>query len=445
MSGPPHKELKPRIADHPFFQGLSAELIDLLARNATEQSYDTGDLLIREGDPANEFLLITNGKVALEIVAADRPGSHPDDRSRRGPRLVVDHLPLPVAARRPRAQADPGPRARGADAPRGPRGPPLGRLPVPPQAPTGDRAETGEHAHAASRYPWRLSATASPHRPASRAAARSAGPVHGPQPDPRDPGHHDARAGPRRGAARSRRSNPGQFNMLYAFGLGEVAISISGNTTGRRQAHPHGPGGGGRSPTRISNMKPGETVGVRGPYGFGWPVDKAEKQDVVVVAGGLGLAPLRPALYQLFEHRDHFERDRDHLRGTLPEGARLLRRDPAWRALKDVRFQVTVDAADRDWYGDVGLVTARIPDSRFEAARTTAFVCGPEIMMRLTAKALAERGIPEDQIWVSMERNMKCADRAVRPLPVRTVVRLPGRSRLPIQGHQASAWRSREI
>jgi CRP-like cAMP-binding protein len=73
MSGPPHKELKSRLADHPFFQGMSGELVDLLARNATEQSFTTGDLLIREGEPANEFLLITNGKVALEVVAPDRP------------------------------------------------------------------------------------------------------------------------------------------------------------------------------------------------------------------------------------------------------------------------------------------------------------------------------------------------------------------------------------
>jgi NAD(P)H-flavin reductase len=201
---------------------------------------------------------------------------------------------------------------------------------------------------------------------------------------------------------------PGQFNMLYAFGLGEVAISISGNTTGTDKLV-HTVRAVGKISTRISNMKPGETVGVRGPYGFGWPVEKAEKQDVIVVAGGLGLAPLRPALYQLFEHRDRFERVEVIYGARSPRELVYYDEIQSWRALKDVRFQVTVDAAGRDWYGDVGLVTARIPDSRFEAARTTAFVCGPEIMMRLTAKALAERGIPEDQIWVSMERNMKCA------------------------------------
>jgi NAD(P)H-flavin reductase len=201
---------------------------------------------------------------------------------------------------------------------------------------------------------------------------------------------------------------PGQFNMLYAFGLGEVAISISGDTQ-ESDTLIHTVRCVGKISTRISNMKPGEVVGVRGPYGFGWPVEKAEKMDVVVVAGGLGLAPLRPAIYQLFQQRSKFDRVEVIYGARSPRELVYYDEIQRWRNLKDVRFQVTVDAAGRDWYGDVGLVTARIPDSRFEPARTTAFVCGPEIMMRLTAKALAERGIPEEQIWVSMERNMKCA------------------------------------
>jgi len=201
---------------------------------------------------------------------------------------------------------------------------------------------------------------------------------------------------------------PGQFNMLYAFGLGEVAISISGDTVGSEKLV-HTVRCVGKISTRLSNMKPGETVGVRGPYGVGWPVETAAGRDVVVVAGGLGLAPLRPALYELFRHRAKYDRLEIIYGSRSPRELLYYDEIQSWRALKDVRFQVTVDAAGRDWYGDVGLVTARIPDSRFEPARTTAFVCGPEIMMRLTAQALAERGIPEDQIWVSMERNMKCA------------------------------------
>jgi len=200
----------------------------------------------------------------------------------------------------------------------------------------------------------------------------------------------------------------GQFNMVYVFGVGESAISISGDTT-----HPeelvHTVRAVGKVTSALAAMTPGSVVGIRGPYGKGWPLESARGRDVVVVAGGLGLPPLRPTVYELFRHREMFGRVEIVYGARTPKDLVFGEEVRTWLPRNDLRIQVTVDAAGRDWYGDVGVVTTRLPAARFDAANTTAFVCGPEIMMKLTAQALAERGVPTDAIWISMERNMKCA------------------------------------
>jgi NAD(P)H-flavin reductase len=201
---------------------------------------------------------------------------------------------------------------------------------------------------------------------------------------------------------------PGQFNMVYRFGVGEAAISISGDPT-RSGELVHTVRAAGKITAALTRSAPGETLGIRGPYGAGWPVERAEHRDVVIVAGGLGLPPLRPALYEMLAQRGRFDRIEVIYGAKSPKDLVFYPELQTWRARTDLRFQVTVDAAGRDWYGDVGLVTARIPDARFEPARTTAFLCGPEIMMRLTAQALERLGVPDTEIFLSMERNMKCA------------------------------------
>jgi NAD(P)H-flavin reductase len=201
---------------------------------------------------------------------------------------------------------------------------------------------------------------------------------------------------------------PGQFNMLYSFGVGEAAISLSGDpadtTTLVHTVRTAGP-----ITTAIAAARPGQTVGVRGPYGHGWPVDDAVARDVVIIAGGLGLPPLRPLLYQLLSQRDRYGRIEVIYGARSPKDLVYYDQIQQWRRRSDLRFQVTVDAAGRDWYGDVGLVTARIPDARFDAARSIAFLCGPEIMMKNAARDLESRGVPRTSLWLSMERNMKCA------------------------------------
>jgi NAD(P)H-flavin reductase len=201
---------------------------------------------------------------------------------------------------------------------------------------------------------------------------------------------------------------PGQFNMLYMFGVGEVPISISGDPT-RPETLVHTIRAVGPVTAAMSRQKRGQAFGVRGPYGTAWPVQAARGKDVVIAAGGIGLAPLRPALYHLLAHRD------DYGRVILLYGARtprdlLFRNDlEQWRGRLDVEVEVTVDTAQEDWRGDVGLVTSLLPRARFDPTHAVAMICGPEIMMRFTVLGLAGMGLPQANIYVSMERNMKCA------------------------------------
>ncbi len=200
---------------------------------------------------------------------------------------------------------------------------------------------------------------------------------------------------------------PGQFNMLYAFGLGEVPISISGDPT-RPESLTHTVRSLGNITRAICQASPGAQLGVRGPFGVPWPVTEMAGQDVLIVAGGLGLAPLRPAIYHFLSHRP------DYGKFELIYGARtpadLLYRQELerWRGRFDVRVHVSVDTAAADWLGSVGVVTTVIPRARFDLANTTALVCGPQLMMRYTVMELLSRGLGPGQIFISMERHMKC-------------------------------------
>lgn len=201
---------------------------------------------------------------------------------------------------------------------------------------------------------------------------------------------------------------PGQFNMLYAFGVGEVAISLAGDPH-RTDEIVHTVRAVGKITTTLTKLRPGQIVGVRGPYGRGWPLDAAVGKDVVVIAGGVGLPPLRPLLYDILARRPRYDRVEVIYGARTPSDLVYYPDLQAWRSRSDLRFQVTVDAAGRDWYGDVGVVTTRLPDARFDESKTVAFLCGPEIMLRKGAEALLALGVPPEAIWVSMERNMKCA------------------------------------
>ena len=201
----------------------------------------------------------------------------------------------------------------------------------------------------------------------------------------------------------------GQFNMLYVFGVGEIPISISGDPTRHGAPLVHTIRAVGTVSHAMRGLAPGDVIGVRGPFGTHWPVARAAGKDIVIVVGGIGLAPLRPVMYQILADRERFGRV------VLLYGARtpadlLFRRElEHWRAHFDLEVLVTVDRATATWHGSVGVVTRLIPRAAFDPQSTIAMVCGPEIMMRFTVAELTKHGVSVDDIFLSMERNMKCA------------------------------------
>jgi NAD(P)H-flavin reductase len=199
----------------------------------------------------------------------------------------------------------------------------------------------------------------------------------------------------------------GQFNMLYALGVGEVPISLSGDPT-RHKTIVHTVRKVGIVTKAICDMKCGSILGVRGPFGSHWPVEEEEGNDVVIVAGGLGLAPLRPALYYLLSHREKYNRISLLYGARTPNDLLYVHELEKWRGCFDLDVDITVDTATDGWRGNVGVVTTLIPGTRFDPLHTVALICGPEVMMRFTIRDLKKRDLKAERIFLSMERNMKC-------------------------------------
>jgi NAD(P)H-flavin reductase len=200
---------------------------------------------------------------------------------------------------------------------------------------------------------------------------------------------------------------PGQFNMLYLFGVGEVAISISGDPDADALVHTIRAVG---TVTRaIARLTKGDALGVRGPFGTGWPVSLAEGGDLLVIAGGVGLAPVRPIVYRALRDRARFGRVILLVGARTPDDLLFAKELERWRARGACDVRITVDHAGPSWTGPVGVVPALIDGLAIDPARTIAMMCGPEVMMRFSARALEARGLSRDRIFLSMERNMKCA------------------------------------
>ncbi|CAN5131386.1 FAD/NAD(P)-binding protein [soil metagenome] len=199
----------------------------------------------------------------------------------------------------------------------------------------------------------------------------------------------------------------GQFTMLDAFGVGEAPISISGNPLSLGPVE-HTIRDVGVVTHALITAPSGAVLGVRGPFGTSWDVTDAAGGDVVFVAGGIGLAPLRGAILELIAQRDRYERVVLLYGVRTPEDILFGDELRTWAKDHGIVVEVTVDNAQHAWRGRVGLVTQLVPRAGFDARRTTAFVCGPEVMMRYVASALVDRGVRENRIRLSMERNMKC-------------------------------------
>lgn len=206
---------------------------------------------------------------------------------------------------------------------------------------------------------------------------------------------------------------PGQFNMLYLFGAGEVPISISSDP-GQPFRLAHTVRTVGRVTGLFPALRAGDQLGVRGPFGAGWPLPLAEGGDLLIVAGGLGLAPVRPAIYEAMRHRDRFGRVIVLVGARAPE--HMLYRGELdawgqWMRGRAIEVHLTVDIADEGWPYGAGVVTTLFDKAEIDPTRTTAFVCGPEMMMRFAARGLLDRQLPASRLYLSMERNMQCGMR----------------------------------
>ncbi len=203
------------------------------------------------------------------------------------------------------------------------------------------------------------------------------------------------------------RFEPGQFSMLWVFGVGELPISISGDAD--EGAHAYTVRSVGAATKSLVSRQPGESLGVRGPYGVGWPMEAARGRDVVVVAGGIGLAPLRPVIYRVLRNRDQYRRLAILYGARSPRDILFRNELAGWAKQRDTQVLSTVDYGGLSWHGRVGVVTALLKYVRLQPAETTAMVCGPEIMMRFVARELVAKGVAAENLYVSMERHMKCA------------------------------------
>ena len=201
---------------------------------------------------------------------------------------------------------------------------------------------------------------------------------------------------------------PGQFNMLYQPGAGESAISMSDDPASC-QVLDHTIRIAGNVTSGICALKIGDTLALRGPFGTGWPMESCESRDVILVTGGIGLPPLRPAILDMIRQRERFGQINLLYGARSPEGLLYVDEYDWWES-SGLNIHLTVDRSATGWLGSVGVVTLLLDRLKtFDPENSVLFCCGPEVMMRFVARTAIERGIDASRIWVSTERNMNCA------------------------------------
>ena len=203
------------------------------------------------------------------------------------------------------------------------------------------------------------------------------------------------------------RFEAGQFNMLYLPGIGEVPISISSDPA-EPQTLGHTIRFAGNVTRAIGRLNVGDIVGLRGPYGSAWPITRLYGEDIYIVTGGIGMAPLRPVLYTIMRHRDQFGRVIVLYGARTPADMLYTAEFETWQA-HDIQLHTTVDRADPHWRGQVGVVPMLFYHLRLDPRKTVVLTCGPEIMIRFVVYEALARRVPKEKIFLSMERNMKCA------------------------------------
>lgn len=201
---------------------------------------------------------------------------------------------------------------------------------------------------------------------------------------------------------------PGQFNMLYLHGAGEVAISIVSDPDDPRLID-HTIRAVGRVTRGMQKLKQGDRLGLRGPYGRGWPMQEAEGRDVVVVTGGLGCAPVVSVINYIARRRERYGR-LNIVQGVKHSSDFIWReRYAAWRALPDTQVLLAADTGEPLWPWHIGRVTDLFDQLRYDPQHVSVMMCGPEGMMHAVARHMQAAGVAQRDIWLSMERNMQCA------------------------------------
>ncbi|MCK7580123.1 MAG: FAD/NAD(P)-binding protein [Chromatiales bacterium] len=204
------------------------------------------------------------------------------------------------------------------------------------------------------------------------------------------------------------RFRPGQFNMLYLYGVGEVPISIVSDPEGE-DLFDHTIRAVGRVTNAMVRLPAGARLGVRGPYGSGWPLRTAEGQDVMIITGGLGCAPVVSVINYVMRRRSRFRRLVIMQGVKHTEDLIWRRRYEAWAQLPDTSVYIASDVGAPLWPWHVGRVTELFDQVTLDPLHTVAMLCGPEVMMGVAVRQLLARSVPEAAIWLSMERSMHCA------------------------------------
>ncbi len=208
-------------------------------------------------------------------------------------------------------------------------------------------------------------------------------------------------------ARRRFRFKAGQFNMVYLFGVGEVAISIVSDPD-EPELLDHTIRAVGRTTKAIADLQPGDALGIRGPFGECWPLEEAKGRNVVIVTGGLGCAPVVGAIESIFRRRNQYGAVKILHGVKTPHDLLYRERFDAWRRHSDTEVLLTSDQPDKTWCYHVGVVTELFEQVSIDPAKSTVLMCGPEVMMRLGVPILMRRGIPATSIYVSLERHMEC-------------------------------------
>jgi len=200
---------------------------------------------------------------------------------------------------------------------------------------------------------------------------------------------------------------PGQFNMLYVLGVGEVPISVASFREEKLLMHTIRSVG--TVTSLLTRLSVGESVGVRGPFGRGWPVAEADGKQLLIIAGGLGLPPLRPVIEEAIAKPGRIAGVKVLYGARTPADLIYTHEYEKWQGADGCDLLLTVDRGTGEWGGNVGVVTTLFPKAGINPGRAIAFICGPELMLKFSILELAKMGIPAERIFISLERNMSCA------------------------------------